>query len=109
MKNENNTVESIETNAVFTYMLKKPIEYDGKMIESLNFDFDSLTGEDSMAIEAELESMGIRGAVAAASTPYLKIMSCKACKEGVGTDIFNLMSLKDFEAIKTKARLFLLN
>ena len=43
-----------ETPAAYTLKFKKPFEYDGQSYTELTFNWDALTGEDSLAIEAEL-------------------------------------------------------
>ena len=47
-----------ETPAAYTLKFKKPFEYDGQSYTELTFNWDALTGEDSLAIEAELQAMG---------------------------------------------------
>lgn len=91
-----------------TINLRKEIEYNGVKYSSLSFDFDKLTGDDSLAIEKELQSMGINLVVHAFSGEYLARMACKACSSPIGYDIFGIMSLRDFEKIRNAARNFLL-
>lgn len=88
--------------------LKKPVVYNGKNIDTLTFDFDSLTGADGLNIEAELQAIGKMAIVPAFSGDYLVRMAAKACTEKIGHDIFDLMSLRDYNRIRSAARSFLL-
>ena len=72
------TVE--ETKAVYTF--KKPITYNNKTYETVEYDLDSLTGRDSMDVEEELvrlrKGIVIEGSL---NTDYIIRIFCKACKE----------------------------
>ena len=41
----------------YTHKLQKPLDYEGKHYESLTFNWGKLTGNDSIAIEAELTAL----------------------------------------------------
>ena len=97
-----------EEDGLFTVKLKNPVEYNGKTYAELNFDFDSLTGEDAMNIEAELTALGKNIAFPALSSEYQIRVAAKACTEPVGADIFGLLHIRDYVKIKNKAQGFLL-
>ena len=103
-------VENAQDNSTnFVFNFKKPVAYNGKMIYSLSFDFDKLTGKDAQDIEDEVQSRyGKSVIVPALSSEYLKIMAAKACKEQIGADVFDVMSIKDYNGILGRARSFLL-
>ena len=92
----------------FEIELKKEIEYDGKKYSRLSFDFGKLTGEDGLNIENELSALGKMAMVPAFSGEYLIRMAAKACDEPIGSDIFKIISLADFNRIRSAARSFLL-
>lgn len=99
--------EEESTEKVYTF--KKPIEYNGKKYTTLTYDLESLTGQDSMDVEAELvrlrKGIVIEGSL---NTDYIIRIFCKACKEKIGADAFQYMSLKDYNRIKTLTRNFLM-
>ena len=43
--------------SAYVHKIKKPFTFEGCTIEELSFDFDRLTGNDSLAIEDELQAM----------------------------------------------------
>ena len=105
----NNTTENaIDESGIFSYTLRKPKEYNGVRYEVLDFDFETLTGADAIAIETELQTLGKAAFMPAFSSEYLVRMAAKACKQPIGADFFNLLSITDFESVKKKARSFLL-
>ena len=93
---------------LFTMKLKKPLTYDGAEFEELSFDFDALTGKDSLAIERELSLRGIQVAVPAFSGEYIIRIAARACTSPVGYDAFELMSLRDYNRLRAKVRNFLM-
>ncbi len=95
-------------NNMFTIELKKPVMYNDKEYKSLSFDFEKLTGKDGMAIEEELSQLGKAILVPALSGEYLVRMAARACTEKVGSDIFDLLSIREYNQIRTAARSFLL-
>lgn len=94
--------------ALFEIEFKKPVKYDGKEYSKLSFDFEKLTGRDGLAIEEELQMMNKAVIVPALSGEYLVRMAARACTEKVGADIFDYMSLKDYNRIRSAARSFLI-
>lgn len=92
----------------FTITLKEPVLYNGKEYTELTFDFDKLTGEDSLNIEAELMAMGQTVVVPALHGGYLARMAAKACTEPIGYDLIKGFPIKYFNRIRTFARNFLM-
>ena len=101
--------EAKDAKSTFTHKFKKPFLYDGKEYESLTFDFESLSGNDTLQIERELAKQGRTVIVPEFNGDYLAAMASRACEEEVGVDAFSLMSLRDFNAIRGAARSFLLS
>lgn len=93
-------------NTVFT--LKKQIEYNGKKYTELEFDFDALTGADSIAVSNELKASGKMVAVAAFDEDFLIRIAAKACTSPVGYDLFLTLPISDYMRIKDATRSFLL-
>lgn len=94
--------------SVVTIKLNKPVTYNGKEYTELSFDFEKLTGLDGLAIEEELQMLGKAVVAPTFSGPYLVRMAARACTEKIGADIFNVLSLKDFNRVRDRARSFLL-
>lgn len=92
----------------YTHKLQKPLDYEGKHYESLTFNWGKLTGNDSIAIEAELTALNQPVIIPSMSAGYLIRMACRACTEPIGVDVIGAMSIRDYNTIRTKARNFLL-
>lgn len=96
-------------DGIYVHEFRKPFMYDGKEYKKLTFEFDDLTGGDTLAIERELTRKGITVIVPEFNGDYLAAMASRACTDEIGTDAFEHMSLRDFNAIRTAGRRFLLN
>lgn len=99
----------------YTHIFRKPFSYEGRTHEELTFDWESLTGNDSLAIENEVVAKGKTLVVPAYTGEYLVGMAARACTERdergkrvVGTDTIRAMPLGDFQKICNRARNFLL-
>ena len=94
----------------YTYVHKliQPLEYEGKKYDTLTFDFGKLTGNDSLAIEAEMSALRQPVIVPSMSAGYLIRMACRACTQPIGVDVIGAMSIRDYNTIRTKARNFLM-
>lgn len=102
--------EAEAENASFVYVheFKKPLSYNGNTYEKLTFDWGSLTGRDGLAIENELQSLGKPVIIPTLSGEYLMRMAVRACDKPIGADAFEVMSLSDYNRIRSSARSFLL-
>ena len=94
---------------VFVHTFKRPLSYNGKDYTALTFDFDGLTGADTLQIERDLARQGRTVIVPEFNGDYLAAMASKACTDEIGVDAFDHMSLRDFNHIRGAARRFLLN
>ena len=90
-------------------VLKKPINYIGTEYTELHFDFDKLTGKDSLEVEAEIEkSTGVIVITPSLNLEYLIRISARACQEPISKDDILNMNLSDFNHIRSMARNFML-
>ena len=115
--------EQIEADALaeepdserYTHYFKRPFTYEGRTVETLTFDWDTLSGRDSLAIERDLRTKNITLVIPAYTGEYLVGMAARACvdrteegKRFVGTDMIQAMPLGDFQQITKQARNFLI-
>ena len=98
-----------DTAVKFTYRLITPVEYDGKKYTELKFDFSEITGADSLNIEAELNSQGIVVISPSYQSPYLVRLCARACSEKIDVDLIKRLKLRDYLALRNKARNFLMS
>lgn len=98
----------------YTHKFKTPFSYEGETYEELTFQWDGLTGKDSLDIERELRTRGITVVVAEYTPEYLAAMAAKACtyrdsegKRKVSAFTLQAMPLRDYRAICANARRFL--
>lgn len=107
-----------ESAGNFTLKLKKPFTYEGQTFDELNFDFSSLTGDDSLAIEDELQAIGKPTISPTFSGQFLVRMAARACTNTIvdagghtrriGDDALRALPIFDFNRVRGKARSFLL-
>ncbi len=98
-----------DNESLVTVEFKVPVKYNGSEYTSLTFDFESLTARDDLAIENELAAIGKAALVPAMSGEYIMRMAARACtQKGIGYDLFEQLSLRDFTKVKRVARNFLL-
>jgi hypothetical protein len=95
-----------QPDGVYTHRFSKPVLYDGKTYESLSFDFDRLTGGDSLDVMDELMRKGHGVFMKTSDDFYITKMCARACREPVGDDIFRLMPVKDHNTIINRSRRF---
>ena len=112
---EMDALEAIQQEAVatklssYTHTFDAPFNYEGKTYNTLTFDFSKLSGDDDIAIEAELLALGKPVVVAEMSGEYQIRLAARACMEKLGVDVFTAMPLRDFRRIRNRARSFLLS
>lgn len=101
--------EESKDSGLVVVKLKKPLDYNGKVYESISLDLEGLTGKDSMEVEAELmQRKKVAVIYGAMNNDYLMGIAAKACREPIGSDAFLAMSLKDYNKVKEVVRNFLL-
>ncbi|OUP12553.1 hypothetical protein [Anaeromassilibacillus sp. An200] len=118
---EEQTLSVVQEKAVgaYTHTFKEPFSWQGHTFEELTFDFASLTGGDSLAIEEELLLLNKTAFVPALSGEYLVRMAARACttviqepggrRTRIGTDALRAMPITEYNAIIGRARNFLLS
>ena len=99
----------------YTHTFAKPFTYEGETHDKLSFDWTTLTGRDSLAIEAEIMMKKKKTVVNAAySEDYLAGMAVRACTyrseigRRIDMDAMEAMPLTDILQICNHARYFLL-
>lgn len=110
-KNEENVVNTEEEDlSVWTWKLSQPTTYNGEEISELKFNFGKLTGRDGIEVENELMRTGklaIYGQLS--NINYIVGMAARACEKPIGIDLFYMVGISDFNALRTHAQLFLAN
>lgn len=104
-----------EDSGIYTHEFKRPFTYEGRTYEQLSFDWESLSGKDSVAIERELRGINVTVVLAEFTPEYLAAMAARACtyRNGdgfrtVNTDLLYALPLREFRQICSAARRFLL-
>lgn len=99
----------------YTHTFKKPFTYQERTIETLTFDWESLTGADHTAIENEILMRGKTLVTPEFSSEFLSRMAVRACTNRddrgirlLNADVMQKMPMRDFQTICKKARAFLL-
>lgn len=125
MKNENKKSEITEveeqgmveieeqneqSNSDWVLKLSEPIVYNGEEIKELHFNFNKLTGLDAIEIEDELQRTGkITMYSQVTNVHFITRAAARACTKPVGIDIFGVIPMPDFEHLRNKVQLFLIN
>ena len=99
--------EEKEKSGNYTHTFKNPVEIEGKKYTSLTFYFDKLTGEDIEAVEEELQDQNKYVLSPEISSAFQSTLAAKAAK--VPADEIRRLPVRDYMAIKNKARNFLIN
>lgn len=102
----------------YTHRLKKPFTYEGCTVEELTFDFAQLTGNDSLAIEDELQAMNKPVIVPTLSGQYLTRVAARACTtilhdpagkpRRISEDFLAALPIYEYNRIRAHTRSFLL-
>ena len=100
--------EAAESTSAVTVTLSRPVAYENETYTELSFDFDKLTGEDSLSIENELQAQGKFVVAPTFSGEYLVRMASRACTVPVGQDLIRSLPISDYNRIRSAARSFLL-
>lgn len=93
----------------FTLTLKEPFSFEESTVESLTFHWAQLTGNDSLAIERELQAQGISVVLPEYSGEYLLHMAARACQPRVSVQLLYALPIGHFNKIRSAARSFLLH
>ena len=95
-----------EEDGVIVYKLKKPFDFEGTYIETIEMDFDSLTGRD---LEEATKALTTEQKIGVIETEkaYLAVIAAKAAK--LPKEFMLFCSAKDYTNITIEAQAFLLN
>lgn len=99
--------EGKEKSGNYTHNFKKPVEIEGQEYSSITFYFERLTGEDIEAIEEELQDQNKYVLTPEISSAFQSILAAKAAK--IPADAIRRLPVRDYMAIKNKARNFLIS
>lgn len=99
----------------YTHIFHKPFSFEGKTFERMTFDWGSLTGQDSTAVNRELRGQNVFVVVDTYTIEYLTAMAARACtdrdaegKRVVSSQTLEALPVRDFRTICNKIRSFLL-
>lgn len=101
-----NDTQEKRNPGVYLHKFNQPVTVNGKPAEELTFKFEDLRGLDAIAIEAELMAEGRTYNQAAFSDTYLAKFAARAA--GIGSDVIELLPLREFNRITRSAQSFLL-
>ncbi len=100
--------EANDAKSTFVLKFKRPISYNGKDYTELAFDFESLTGRDSLEVEKELTRSGVQIVAPAFNGEYIVRIAARACTVQVGYDVVYEMSITDYNKLRSAVRNFLM-
>ncbi|MEH2934061.1 hypothetical protein [Acutalibacter sp. JLR.KK004] len=108
-------LENAPDPGTYTHRLKKPFTFDGKTVEEMHFDFDSLTGADTLAISAEMNRRFKNLVLPHLSWEFMTLMAVRACTDRdnkgirlVNEKLLQALPMRDYNTIIGKVRDFLL-
>lgn len=91
--------------AKYTHIFEKPWTYENVTYEKMEFDFNKLTGDDLIGIEAEMDAEGNPLVIPEWSSCCKIKLASKA--SGISDDVLRKLPLRDFKAICGKVNAFL--
>jgi len=100
--------EALESDDVYKHKFSNPPLYLGNPISEISFNWNSLTGNDGLSIENELQANGKVIIIPTFSGEFLIRMAARASAPRVGSDFFEAIPLADYNKIRNAARSFLL-
>ena len=96
-----------ESRSTLIVKLQKPFEWEGVTYTEFEFDFDKLTGKDSIDIEREMRAKGLPLVSPAFSGDYLIRAAIRACTAQIGIDALMALPIQTFNRIRTSVSGFL--
>lgn len=100
----------VKTNiGTYTHFFKKPFDYMGKEIDEITFDFEKMTGGDSLKIENELRLKNHLVATKTFDAEYKVRFAARCSTPAIGYDALGLMPFCDYEAIMKRVQTFLMS
>ena len=98
----------VENQDVFSYVLSRPIAWEGSTYEKLTFDYGKLTVGDTLQIEREINALGLSVFSREFSGENQIRVAARACEQPVGVDFFKSLPMRDGNRILAHTRDFLL-
>lgn len=98
-----------DTETTYTRELKKPIVYNGQEYNRLTFNFEKLTGNDFLEINAELTARGVIVVSPSFNSDFVIRVAIRACDQQIGVDVFPTMGFTDVLKITNRVRNFMIN
>lgn len=98
----------VENPDIFTWVLSRPITWEGKTYETLTFDYGKLTVEDTLLIEREIHTLGLSVFSREFSGENQIRVAARACDQSLGVDFFKALPMRDGNRILAHTRDFLL-
>jgi len=99
----------------YTHIFRRPFSFEGRTFERMTFDWGSLTGKDSTAVNRELRGRNVFVVVDTYTIEYLTAMAARACTDRdemgrrvVSSQTLEALPVRDFRTISNKIRSFLL-
>lgn len=92
----------------YTVQFKQPFSYEGRIYDSLTFDWNKLTGADFLAIETDMEMHRKALISAEFSNEFLMQMALRACQQEISKQAFCALPIATFNRICSRARSFLM-
>lgn len=90
----------------YVHVFTKPFQWEGKIYGQLVFEFEKLTGRDTLAVERELAAKNIFTVVRSLNIEFQMRIAARACTSPIGTDMLEALPIKDFEKIMNRVRAF---
>lgn len=90
----------------YVHVFSKPFQWEGKTYGQLVFNFENLTGRDTLAIERELAAKHIYMVVRALNLDFQMRVAARACESRIGIDMLEALPIRDFEKIMNRVRAF---
>lgn len=91
----------------FKYTIKQGEKMEERVFETLNFNFERLTGRDMINIENEMQAMKEYALAPEISRSFQCKMAAKA--SGISSDVLENMPINEFNKITNAARDFLIS
>ena len=96
-----------EGSDTYVHKFSEPVEIEGQKYKELIFYFGKLCGEDIEAIEEELQDQNKYVLTPEISSAFQSMLAARAAK--IPADAIRRLPIRDYMAIKNKARNFLIN
>lgn len=113
-KNRRRTIEELREEArSYTHEFARPFTYNGNTVEKLTFQWDRLTGRDSISIDRELSASTGGQGVPNFGREHMALIAIRACLDRDANDMrmvdkgfMDALPIVDFEEITAMGRLF---